>query len=633
MSKSRLPENILSLIITQYLLDSDLFDCLKLRTVNRWVNDEVLCQLFYIQIKDLCSVVRGKGLPQHLAILHLQGFFAKHKVKPKSHARFRKAILRAAGHDPLKYDDVRNSCFCCHPNQQCLREVVGCSTSSNCTEHTMLSTVAVTFGSLVVGFGRNDTLGGFNLEIMREPAYWSTLVACYSNKVTSLRSMLQELSTNDTIRKDDLATLICACFIIAVRQDMPDMIDLLHEEAKELEDLPAKLGRMSHANSLLDSIRLGHCEVMRRLLKWQWKFNHDTMSYMNHVRLIIDESHLPERKVAVQTEMLQVLFDWTDTWRNIYEMKQFLINVGVANQQHFLQVAVDMLKSQHFFRHERGAEGNFSTAEPLASLATHGNLELLKLYLDNEKLLLPHTDAAQSKEMRRALLESELENGADARIDLMKLVMDFSQDLLESKTELQKILIYRFDVKLECWAWLAKMIGLDSYCADWPRHTLGSVMLEKAVGNLCVETIRFLVNNGCQLIKSAMTPQVYEDDEEAMLKLSTIKRLLTSARQGAFEERKVVETTFLPHAIAKTTPTPTKRLQISKSSPTTRVTAVHGPSSGTSASSKPSSLRKSLAQTARKHMTRRSKKQLSTSSVSSAGSDVAENLSSLSKVT
>lgn len=614
MSNTILPENILNLIITQHLLDSNLSQCLHLRSVNRWFDEEVLYQLFYIQIKDLCLVVRGKRIPQHLAIIQLQGFFARHKVKPKSHARFRKAILRAAGHDVSHYGMVRESCFCSRQPQQCVREVVGSSKTSTCIEHNMLSAIAVAFGSLVIGFGREDNLGGFDTPILREPGFWSALVACYNNNLGTLRNVLQDFVSTNEMAKEDVAILLCACFVIAVRQDMPDMIDVLHEEAKDLEELSAKLGRMSYANSLLEAIRLGRCEVMRRLLKWQWKFNHNTLDYFHHVKLIIDDEHYPKRDFATQKEMLKILFDWTDTWRNIYEMKQFLIYVGLADQQHFLQAAIDMLKFQHFFRHERGAEGSFSAAEPLASLATSGNLEMLKLYFENDTLLLPHTEHHQSKEMRRALLGSELKRGSDARIDVMKLVMEYSRDLLESRVELQTLLIHHYDIKLDCWAWLAKLVGLSRTCVNFPKHTLGSILLEKAVESLHVETVRFLVNNGCQLINETMSPQVYEDDEEGMMKLRTVKRLLTIGKQGAFSERKVVETTFLPHSAS----TMAKRPLITRSMPTTKVTIEHGPSTSTSMSSK-TSLRKSLAQTARKHITRREKKHVTGNSTSTSG--------------
>lgn len=541
-----LSDNIWSNIIQQCLLDSGLRACLNLRQVSCWFNDEVLCSLFILQIKDLEGSVTDRRIPRHIGYLQLQGFLNKRsQPRKKGHRAIRKAILRTLGYDPHDPNAIQNTCLCYRPQQICLSQIVGSSSSSSCNDHDTLNAVFSIFGPLVFSLGGSSDQ--FNESWYRDERYWQLLVACYRGKLPALRNLLEEYTSDDSISQDMIASILCDCFVVATREDRPSMVDELYIEAKEHEEVLSKLTHMpAISNPLLEAIRLGHCEVLKRLLKWQWKFNSGSCSYVDAMQLIMNTNNYQNNDEAMCGGMLRVLFDWTDTWRNIAEMKGFLIQVGQNNQQNFLEIAVGALRSQHYFRHERGTEGSFSASQPLLALTEHGNLEMLKLFLDNRKLLLPHTDTAQDMRMRELVICDELDRQSEARVPILKLIMHYSQDLVDSKRELQQMLVPHYDTRLDKWAWLAMTVGLDSVCEDYENQTLGSLLLGKAVEGLKVETVRFLVNNDVQLESEARTFQVYEDDISEMARLKKVKELLRRGGQGDYTRRKVLETTFTP---------------------------------------------------------------------------------------
>lgn len=621
MSGRQLPNNVWSVVIQEYLLEptSTLSDGLALRQINSWFNDEVLCSLFVLQIKDLRNTVRYKRVPRHIGLLQLQGFFGKRKLPVKSHKLARKTILRTFGydtHDPALF----NSCFHYRPGDVCPSKLVGSSSSSVCEIHDILNAITSAFGSLAFALGCDGE--EYEISCSRDKRYWMLLKSCYKSEISQVKYYVQELISDKSIEKDTLAAMICDCFLIATRENAPLLIDVLHEETKDCEEVLTKLGRRSSvANALLESIRLGRCEVFEKLLKWQWKFNNSNWSYVRIVKLIMNDDTYPKRDKTTQEKLLRTMFEWTDTWRNISEMKEFLMRVGEKDQQHFLEVAVETLKSQHFFRHERGSEGSFYPSQPLANLAQNGNIELVKLYLDNRNILLPHTDEEKDRDMRRLVLSKELERNSEARVDLMKLLIDHSQDLVDSKHELQTMLISQYDSKLDTWAWLAKKVGLDSACKDLTQHTLGSAMLERAVEKLNVETVRFLVGNGIQLVAEASTIQVYDDDEEMMKRLDTIKTLLARGGQGEFKERKILETTFTPLKISNTRP---KRAEVApKSHAGIKISTASAAAKAAYHPACPRFLKKSFSIASRKHNSKKSRKTLSMNSVSS-GSELGD---------
>ncbi|KAK5091432.1 hypothetical protein LTR05_001615 [Lithohypha guttulata] len=541
---STLSDNVLSNIIQQYLLDSDLHACLQLRQVNRWFNDEVLCSLFILQIKDLEDSVAYKRIPRHIGYLQLQGFLNKRsQPRKKGHRAIRKAILRTLGYDPHDANTILNTCLCYRPQQVCFGQVVGSSSTSSCNDHDMMNAVFSVFGSLVFSLGGSSD--HFNQLWYRDERYWRLLVACHRGDVPALQDLLEEYTADDSVSQDMVASILCDCSVVAARQDRPSIIDELYIEAREHEEVLSKLTHMpAVSNPLLEAIRLGYREVLKRLLKWQWKFNSGNCSYVDAMQLIMNTKTYQNNDEAMCGGMLRVLFDWTDTWRNIAEMKGFLIQVGQNNQQSFLEIAISALRSQHYFRHERGTEGSFSASQPLLALTEHGKLEMLKLFLDNRKLLLPHTDTAQDMRMRGLVICDELDRRSEARVPILKLIMHYSQDLVDSKRELQQMLMPHYGTRLDKWAWLAMTVGLDSVCEDYENQTLGSLLLGKAVEGLKVETVRFLVNNNVQLESEARTFQVYEDDVWEMARLKKVKELLQRGGQGDYTRRRVLETTF-----------------------------------------------------------------------------------------
>ena len=489
-----LPNHIWTIIIQQHLLEASLSDCLRLRQVNSWFSEEVLCSLFVLQIRDLRKIVRYRRVPQSIGVLQLQGFFSKRKLTQKPHKSIRKTILRILGHDSKAPNGLDGTCLSYKPHQICPSKIVGSSSNSLCKDCDMMNAIVSAFGPLLFTLGSDGNEFDTTATYLKDKRYWLSLLTSYRGDIPQVKYLSQEIIADETMTGGGADSILCDCFTIATRQNNPLLVDVLFEESKECETVLTSLGKQgSVANCLLEAIRLGHCEVFEKLLKWQWKFNHDSWNYSRIVKLVIDEDLFPKKDRATHEKLLRTLFEWTDTWRNISEMKDFLVKVGVNDQQHYLEIAVEALKSQHYFRHERGQEGTFSSSQPLTNLAIHGNLQMVKLFLDNRKILLPHTEPHQDMEMRRAVLAQEFENETP-HVDLMKIIMDYSGDLLESRLELQKLLIQNYHLKLHTWAWLAKKIGLQSHCSHLVLHTLGSAMLEKAVESLNVEATRFLVS-------------------------------------------------------------------------------------------------------------------------------------------
>ena len=406
------------------------------------------------------------------------------------------------------------------------------------------------FGPRVFAFGA-ETDEDYDGCLPKDVRYWRVLMACQRNDECLVRELLQDLTADEHLREDRIASVFCDCFLIATRTNSPGMVAVLHEEAKDLDAVHTKLeNRQDSLNCLAEAIRLGHYEVFELLLKWKWNFGRtrSDWTYTDYLFLILgDRLCLNESvdELEVRQRLMRIMLEWTDRWRNISKMKEFLVRIGQRDAQWALQVAVDTLRSQHYFRHERGEEGSFLACDPLADLAKSNNLELLRLYFDNQHLLLPHTTTSAHMDMRRLVIAMEFERTEGARVDVLKLVAEHSPDLLESRHDLQAILIEQVESKLETWAWLAKKVGLHALCED-EEQTLGSAMLALAVSKLNIETVRFLVNNGVQLSKEASTFQVYEDDDNTMKRLLIVRELLGKGGQGAVRERRAVETTFLP---------------------------------------------------------------------------------------
>lgn len=415
----------------------------------------------------------------------------------------------------------------------------------------MNATVSV-FGSKIFGFGA-DTDKGYDGCLPRDVRYWRVLMECQRKNVPVVQHLLREISSDGSLEEGKVASVFCDCFLIATRMNYPAMITTLYQEATDLEQVPAKLGkRQGELNCLAEAVRLGHGEIFKILLMWKWVFDNtrNNWTYTAYLQLILD-GHLclseGTDEQPVRENLMRTLLDWTDNWRNIAEMKGFLVRIGKTNAQWALQAVVDTLRSQHHFRHERGEEGLFDVDDPLKEIADSGNSEMLKLYFDNEHLLLPHTTADELTRMRYLVICAELGRPDDeVRVDVLKLIIEHSADLLLHKGLLQPMLIEKCDKKLETWAWLAKKVGLHSICESHNNQSLGSVMLGSAVSKLNVETVRFLVNNKVQLSTKVSTFQVYEDDEETMKRLLIVRELLGKAGQGAVKERMVIETTFLP---------------------------------------------------------------------------------------
>jgi len=416
----------------------------------------------------------------------------------------------------------------------------------------MMNAMVSLFDSKIFGFGA-DTDESYDGCLPRDVRYWQVLMACQRDNISMVRKLLEDITSDESLEGGKVASVFCDCFLIATRMNYPAMITMLYEEAKDQEDVPTKLGRrQEELNCLAEAIRLGHCEVFEMLLKWKWKFNQSRsdQNYTTYLQLILDgRLHLGDgiEEQQVREKLMRTMLDWTESWRNISEMKDFLIRIGRNNAQWALQAAVDTLRSLHHFRHERGEEGPFDAADPLNDIAGSGSLEMLKLYFDNEHLLLPHTTADEKTRMRHLVICAEFDRfHEDVRVDVLKLIIEHSPDLLTHKNRLQTTLIEQCDMKLETWAWLAKKVGLDSDCEGHNNQSLGSVMLGLAVSKLNVETVRFLINNKVQLATEVSTFQVYEDDDETMKRLLIVRELLGKGGQGAVKERTVIETTFLP---------------------------------------------------------------------------------------
>lgn len=431
---------------------------------------------------------------------------------------------------------------------------MGASSSVNnhdCNACDMMNAMVSVFGSAVFGFGA-ETDEDYDGCLPKDVRYWRVLKACQRNNIPETRELLQDFLADESLALGKVASVFCDCSLIATRMNYVSMIMMIREEAGDRDDIPSKLAkRQDNLNCLAEAIRLGHYDIVENLLKWRWRYRptRSGWSYMEYLKLILTgDLYLDDGmdKQLTREKMLRSMFDWTEEWRNIAEMKGFLVWVGEHNAQWALQAAVDALRSQHYFRHERGEAGSFTSDEPLSHIAGSGNPEMLKLYFDNQHLLLPHTTSPEHLLMRSLTLQAEFNRDGGARADVTKLIVEYSQDLLDEKRSLHSILIDQFDRKLETWAWLATMVGLESKCEDHNNQSLGSIMLASAVSELNVETVRFLVNNGVQLVGEASTFQVYEDDPMTMQRLSTVRKLLKRGGQGAVRERRVIESTFLP---------------------------------------------------------------------------------------
>jgi len=414
-------------------------------------------------------------------------------------------------------------------------------------------------GYEVFNYGYPEDVG-YTGAAPRDTRYWSLLMSCYWNDESQVREQLHELMTDESF-ESKIASTFCDCFMVATRRNYPSLINLLHNEAKDREDVHEKLSkRPSEFNVLIESIRLGLTDVFENLLKWKWKFIHDSWPYLRYVKHILDYDKLSR---TTRKTLLRTMLTWTEQWRNISEMKSLLQHMGKRNLRYLLEVTVESLKAQHFFRHERGAEGDFSPAEPLIDFChSLADVNMLRLFLDNRKLLLPHTTEQQDMEMRRLCIERELDYNPDfskpcVRLGVLKLLVDYSQDLVDEKSSLQVILCkisMGTEYKLEDWGWLAKKVGLNTKCGDGSEYNgiqLGSVLLTRAAEKLNVEVVRFLTDNNCKLAREAKTFQVYEDDEATMGRLETVRELLARGCQGEYKERRVLETTFMPTRTSK----------------------------------------------------------------------------------
>lgn len=510
-----------------------------------------------MQIKNLRDAVRYKRVPSDIALLQLQGFFGKRSVTVKEHKIARKAILRLSGYDP--YGLINDTCFAYRPDQQCVSTAVG-SSRARCKAHDIMNAMICAIGGYeVFNYGYPDDVG-YTGAAPKDIRYWSLLMSCYWNDEIQVREKLQELMADESFELK-VASTFCDCFMIATRRNYPSLINVLHEEARDREDVHEKLGkRPSEFNVLIESIRMGLTEVFENLLKWKWKFVHDSWSYLRYVKHILDYEKIEEN---TRQTLLRMMLTWTEQWRNISEMKSLLQHMGKNNSKRMLEIFVESLKSQHFFRHERGADGDFTPAEPLLDFCrSDSHIEMLRLFLNNRKLLLPHTTEQQDMEMRRLCINRELDYSASilkssARLDVLELLVDHSQDLVDEKSKLQVILceipMGRED-KLKEWGWLAKKVGLKTKCSKESGHDgiqLGSVLLAKAAEKLDVEVVRFLTDNGCMLAREAKTFQVYENDEVTMDQLETVRELLARGGQGEYKERRVLETTFMPFRTSK----------------------------------------------------------------------------------
>lgn len=510
-----------------------------------YFNEEILRSLFVLQIKPLRDDVKWRRVHRNFSLLHIQGFFGKRTLLVEEHRIARKALLRVAGFDP--YELITNTCFSYRPGQQCLTTAVG-SSRARCKAHDLMDTMICAIGSYEVFVYGQDVDEGFTGAAPKDIRYWSLLLACYWNDHVQVREQLQDMIADPSF-EGKVASTICDCFMVATRRNYPSLINLLHEEVKEREDVLEKLGkRSSEFNVLVESIRMQYSDVFETLLKWKWRFVHDSWSYMRFMTYILDT-----KMEAFQRETLfRIMLTWTDTWRNISEMKSLLQKIGGKQNKRLLEILIEVLKSQHFYRHERGVEGSFDDTTPLKEFCTpSGDIDMLQMFLENRNLMLPHTTDAKDMEMRRLVIYDEMQSRPRMNVPRLKLLVEHSQDLIDEKAKLQSIMCQTTMGKkgrFHEWSWLAKKVGLKSTYDDGSSQgaIFGSVLLALAAGKLDVDAVRFLTENGSKLAQEASTFQVYEDDEDAMSRLDTVRELLARGGQGEYKERRVFETTFMP---------------------------------------------------------------------------------------
>ena len=576
--KRSLPAELITKIIEQSVLDSTLQSSLELRHVCKWFDTELVRLMFVVQITpNFAETVHKARLPENLSIAMLQGFMTARVLTEKLDRRVRRRILQYLHISPEEL-----------PDKPCLHyrgPTAGCAllegssksneTTSICTTHKLYSTLVAAFGSNIVHLGNTvfNTIGRTNFPGC---VYFLTLLMncfdCNDTKVIEIFGEMEKVMAES--QPQFLGHIYVTCFWLTVRrlnliQSNPKtigshkngsanildaaevdhylrMLSTLHGEVTSRESLLTALHQNYPDNILVEAARTGQIPVFEMLMKRRWKFTGGSWPYIRILKLIMYcKLYVPEsQELEIRKALMSTLFEWTDEWRNIEETKTYLMKAGSKHLQWPIEIMVESLKNAHFFRHERGNEGDFLLGEPLQSVA-EGSVEMVKLFMDNRKILLPHTLEAQDSDMRYHAICNEF-NRETVQEDMIKTILIYSQDLIEEKTRLQKLLKNQYSKPIRTWAFIAEQVGLDLPASDESdAETTGSEMLGKAVSVLNVETVRYLLAKRVRLMKSASAPQVYSDDDENLNKLITINKLLRNYGQGGTQERRIIEMTFL----------------------------------------------------------------------------------------
>lgn len=589
-SAKSLPNNVWTNILQQYALgESTIPNILLLRRVSPWFNDEVLSILFVRQMIDFTWPWRNKRVPVEIMVCFIQGFFAQRKLPLKFHKQMRRAMLRAVGLDPRIPDVSEGTCLTSKPKQPCLRQIVGPSSGVTCVMHDMMEAIAFALATNVFYLGGEQTvvIPGFpTTENGTESRYWKllTVVSQVSKNVknekavSDLTSLLQEISADRMISDVDRSSMISDCFVLAARRNNPELIEVLYQVADDEADLASILNKRTQTqNALWESIRLGNLEALEKFMSKKWEFDLDVNPYSTCLTGIIYQKSLP---AATRAKMLRSMLDWSKDWRKANMMEMLLVAIGSSCESVLLEEIVSALKADYHFNHPIEEETNpyhGPPSQPLWSLSHHENtVEMVKCFIDNRKLILPHMKDETWKEMRTQTLQLLFRDRTgktqenSAKTEVLKLIIEHSQDLIEDKHSLQNIIILNFDeLPPEKWDWLVEKIGLESKCdTTHEGHTLGSALIGVAVERLNVENVRFLVKSGVGLVKEANTIRVKDDDEAAMKRLETVTELLTQGGQGEYTQKRSIYTTF---SASKVEPPKPKKKPAIESNPIMRI--------------------------------------------------------------